>query len=271
MLIKALFGIALFSILAATVSAAPLHVVYNRYIPGYVDYPTEISFFAPPGLVTACDALKRGEYDVARPIFANEIRLHPGDFAASLGFLQTASEQWNRLLPLYQKAVKEHDGAANEFRLGVLAWYIQGSPSVGFNMAKAGKRQQLARVARRGLQRAYELSHAPIVGFTLAYAYGYIGGGDGKGLYEDMLGRVGGEDGYSAYLNAKKSNWVGPQPPIPDYDRHRLLVTREIVGEIWADYGTLLNDKPVYPDGQPAIKFLDEWRVRLKTAAAQRN
>lgn len=269
MILKLLSILMLVGVLAKIVTAAPLQVVNNRYVPGYVDYPTEIALFVPAGLTPACSALKRGEFLIARKVFANEIRLHPDDLAASLGFLQSARDQWDDLLPQYQNEVKKHDSVASEFRLGVLAWYIQGEPSVGFSVTSGGKRQRLSLIARRSLQRSYESTYAPIVGFTLAYAYGDIGGGDDKLIYEDMLRRVGGEEGYTYYLNAKKNGWSSPQPPIPDFSQQRLLITQEIVSEIWADYGTLLNDHPVHPDQQQAMKFLEEWRIRLRKAAAQ--
>ncbi len=204
------------------------------YLPGYVAYDIPISLFVPKYLQSACAALKKGEMKSAEKSFAAEIRKNPQHLGAVIGFLQSKRDQWDKLLPQYEKEAKLNPTAANEFKLGALAYYIleenlyryegvvlKRDPKnphhfYGFGGGIPSKelvaqRSQITNIANYGLERTWKLTHDPIV-VILISPYPII---DHYGkMLEEVIQRVGGARVYQTFIHAERNDWNAPQPAI---------------------------------------------------------
>ncbi len=257
----------------------------GTYFPGYISYQVPLSLFAPARMAPACAMLQRGELDKAEHVFALETHQHPEDLAAYVGFLQAAQGHRDAYLSQYQQDVRAEDSAANEFKLGMLAYYIRAEQASGTNQGKTLDGRDLAQIALKGLSRAYQLSHDPVAGFAYEDVLSYYGGGDGLRTWEDMMRRLGGLQIYRTYSYAKTHNWNGPQPSIPQLDGKDLTIFRYIVGSINFAFGEQVGItgsksingtthiyvkswSPVSAEHQAAMNYLGPWRQRLINAVS---
>ena len=162
----------------------------NVYYPGYVDVELmPLDLFVPKTLHHACIQLEAGDLVATRDTFSAYIQSHLDELAPYVGYLQAMRGNRASLLSAYEKAANKNKSAVNEFRLGVLAFYLMGERYLNGSDSQT---KALGKMARDSLERAYRLSHAPVVGFVLLTSYGYTGGGPGDDLVEDMMRRLGG-------------------------------------------------------------------------------
>lgn len=184
----------------ASAQTSPL--VDNAYHPGYVAYALPLDWLVRPDLRLACDALKHNNLTVAEKAFRTEIGQHPDDFGSYVGLLQATRGVRDTYLTDYQQDVKNEDTAANEFKLGLLAWYMFGERMPDNRPEAQQDKNRLAKLAQNSLKRAYALSHSRVVGFVLADADILVGTRTAIAVYEDMLKRMAGADVYNTYLQA---------------------------------------------------------------------
>ncbi len=278
------FLLCLWAVSGTSAQAAPL--AKRVFMPGYIDYPVSLALFLSPKMRPACETLQKGNLTAARKAFASEILQHPNNLAAYVGLLQaTSSQEYAELLPQYVNQAELSSLSADEFKLGVLAWYML----LERRQEGAGKEEtemrKLAELARRGLTRAYSGTQAPIAGFTLAFAFTDIGGKNPLPLYEDMLKRMAGERVYGVYMRAKNNGWVGQQPPIPRLSRNDLLILYGVVRKIWSKNSgrggaistRIVNGKTIHetvwapytPLQQRAMAYLRQWYDHIEDVAEQ--
>ncbi len=251
------------------------------YWPGYVTAYVPLSLFLPQSLHPACNQLMQGDLAAAENAFATEIRLHPDDLAAYVGYLQAAHGHRDDLLPKYEQEAKRSKSPVSAFKLGVLAYYTLGEEWHDYSPAQATEKQRLANLASWGLQNAYSQTQEPITGFMLVGAAPYLKL-DGSNLYERMLKSLGGKAIYQTYLQAKKDNWTSPQPPIPQLSKDNLAIFKMIVGMIYSNdggrrgvvTGHYVNGQFVYhttydpltTEQERAMAYLKQWSQRIKSA-----
>ena len=251
--------------------------------PGFINYSALLSLFVSPKLLPACEALKKGNLSEAETAFAAAVKQNPDDLAARLGLLQAAKDRRHAWLLKYRREAQEHPSAANDFTVGVLAWYNFAEKAFDSSKDAEEAKKQLAQLARSSLQRAYAVTHLPIVGMTLTNAYDYIQG-DSVALCEDMLKKIGGIGVYNAYSYAKKNGWRDQRPPIPTLSGNNLGILASVVKKLWSKNsgqvgisetrrvnGQLVTElkgfQPFTPEQNRARAFLDEWIKRLNAAA----
>lgn len=262
--------------------SAPPKLTDGVYFPGYVLYPAPLSEFVPPYLHQACERLMSGDLPLAEKAFAQEIRHHPNDLGAILGFLQAAHGHRDGLLPQYQQDVIKNPTPANHFKLGVLAWYMFGDLGQHSDNSAAAqlKWKMLQRLAWDNLEIAYKRTGDTVAGLTISFASIYLGHGLRVDFYEDMIRRLGGESVYRAYLTAKQDHWIASQPPIPHLPYSSLKTFAFLVSEIRACdaarssptlrrivngvvYSYAAPLPPFTPEQKRAMAFLGEWDRRI--------
>ena len=129
----------------------------NIYWPSYVTYYVPLSLFLPQSLHPACSQLIEGDLPQAEDAFKTEIRLHPDDLAAYLGYLQAARAHRDGLLEGYEQAAKKNASPANAFKLGILAYYKLGEEWHNYSPEQAIEKQKL--VHRHGRIEEYVPSY----------------------------------------------------------------------------------------------------------------
>ncbi len=258
-------------------SLVPPKLTDGVYFPAYVEYPDPLSDFVPPYLHQTCDMLKAGNLPVAEKAFAEEMRKHPDDLAAIIGFLQAAHGHRDGLLPQYRKEFATNPTPANQFKLGLLEFYMYGeyelhSPFSAYTM-------KLRKLAWANLYAAYKHTGDPAVGLIVSWAGIYIGQG-GANINEEIMHRLGGDTVYQAYIWAKEHHWIAPQPPIPHLPLLKLRLFAFVVSEIRADDATrssptvrkMVNGvahsyaaplPPFTQEQKRAMAFLGEWHRRI--------
>lgn len=273
--------------LVASVASAQVRLPTDSvYFPGYVNSEVPLALFVPPHLSPACVALQKGNLNVAEKAFAREIQQRPNNLAAHIGLLQAVRGRRDALLPQYQQEAARTGSATDEFKLGLLAWYLLGQIWQDHSKEAQSEKQKLKETARRGLTQAYQRTLSSVAGFTLVSAYGYLGanGGAAVELYEDMLRHLVGDSTYRFYQQTKQNKWTGQQPPVPKLSHNELLILQEVVGELYSEnsvrYGRgetrIVNGKmrhidkgvePYTPPQQKARAYLGQWWRRIKEAA----
>lgn len=260
----------------------------NVYFPGYVmEAAHPLASFVPETLHPACATLMQGDFAAAAISFQPYVTSHPDELAPWIGYLQAIRGKRNALLPLYQKQAASKPTVANEFKLGVLAFYLFGERYTDGTKQGQARKTMLARLAQESLTEAYHLSHDPAVGFMLQASYDYTSHyvkktGDRLALSEDMIKSVGGEQVYRFYLQAKAHDWSGPPPPLPPLSRDKLVILRYIVGDRWAansairsivdttyTNGKVQNTERVIPNSPAMTKasaYFGQWRQQLVAA-----
>lgn len=271
----------------APTSAQTGQILDNTYYPGYVAYALPLAWLVQPDLRPACAALQRNDLETAEKAFRSGIARHPEDLAAYVGLLQAMRGVRDTYLTDYQQDVKAEDTAANEFKLGVLAWYMFGERMPDYRPQAQKEKRRLAKVSRDALERAYDLSHAPVVGFTLADAEVLGGPRASVVIYEDMLKRMGGTRVYNAYISATRNGWRARQPPVPNMAPPDLLIFRRIITglkSVNSGRGAVevrhvvngketvtLREEPYSSVQQRAMAYLSTWAERIKEAAGRRS
>ena len=260
----------------------------NVYFPGYVmEAVHPLASFVPEALHPACAALMQGDLSAAESAFQVYTASHPDDLTPWIGYLQATQGKRSSLLASYQKQAISKPTAANEFKLGVLAFYLFGERYTDGTKQGAARKTMLARLAQESLTEAYHLSHNPAVGFVLQASYDYTSHfvkqtGNRLALSEDMIKSVGGEKVYSSYLQAKAHGWSGLPPSLPPLSRDKLVILRYIVGDRWAansairsivdttfTNGKLQNTERVIPNAPAmmnASDYFGRWRQQLIAA-----
>ena len=89
----------------------------NVYWPGYVTASVPLSLFLPQSLRPACNLLTKGDLTSAENAFAAEIRLHPDDLAAYVGYLQATHGHRADLLQNYEQEAKRSKSPVSAFKL----------------------------------------------------------------------------------------------------------------------------------------------------------
>jgi len=272
-------------VLSLPASAQTGNAVDTVYWPGYVTTYVPLSLFLPQSLRPACNQLIQGDLAAAENAFATEIRLHPDDLAAYVGYLQAARGHRDALLQRYQQEAENSESPVNAFKLGVLAYYELGERWHDYSPARATEKQQLARIASREFRHIFNQTQEPIVGFMLAGAAPYLKqplGENGSAIYEGMLKSLGGKPIYQAYLQAKNDNWAAPQPPVPKLSKGKLAIFKMIVGMIYSQNGGqrgvisghYVNGQLVYQttydpltaEQEQAMTYLKQWSRRISAA-----
>lgn len=194
---------------------------------GELSTNTPLSLFLPERITKAHPNLFASASE-ARPILEREVREHPDDLAAWVGYLQTIPEQWGKLIAPYQKEAKEKDTVVAHFKLGVLLLYRALSLSSHPDRAHLGDSLRLNDLAGNQLRQAYTLNPIPLTGMM----YGESGRCESN-FHESLLRRFSNEQTYQTYLRAKKSGWTTPQPDLPNKSRNELLILRRIVALVY--------------------------------------
>lgn len=227
--------------------------VYSR---GYVLYPNfPISLFVPKYLQSACESLKNDDIESAKNLFSKEMKKNPDDFGAIIGFLQTQQDQWEKLLPQYEQEATLNPTASNEFKVGVLAYYIleknlyryegmvmKRDPKNPHHFYSFGtipskqliaERKQITDIARHGLKQFWEHTQNPIL-ILLISPYPVFN--HYNGMFEGIIKSVGGTREYQAYINAKNKDWVAHQPPMGEYSRLDLTLLHFVADGYFSFY-----------------------------------
>jgi|GEM_PF-2733542 len=255
------------------------------YWPGYVATYVPLSLFLPQSLRPACKLLTEGDLIPAENAFATELRFHPNDLAAYVGYLQAARGHRDVLLQKYEQEAKASESPVAAFKLAMLAYYQLGEQWHDYSPARATQKRYLASLASWGFQRAFSQTQEPIAGFMLAGSVPYLKPAPGKndlGIYEVMLKSLGGRTVYQAYLQAKNGNWEAPQPPIPLLSKDKLAIFKMIVGMIYSQHGgqrgvvtghhvsgQLIYQTtyaPLTAEQEQAMAYLKEWSRRIGAA-----
>jgi len=207
------------------------------YFPGCVSYRVALKTFSAPGMAPACDLLKQERLTEAEPLFRAQTQRHPDDLTAWIGFLQAARGHRDQLLPQYQQEAAASPTEANEFKLGLLAFYMYGE-----TYTNLGKPPTLPNLAREHLKRAYEMTYSPVAGLALASCHWYTHPDHSRQVYETMIFRLAGEKIYQDYVHARDHNWAGPQPDVPLLSRDKMYGVRYAVGYlIFIDSGRIVT------------------------------
>lgn len=195
------------------------------YFPSCVSYRVALKTFSAPSMASACDLLKQERLTEAEPLFRAQTQKHPEDLVAWIGFLQAARGHRDQLLPRYQQEAAAAPTEVNEFKLGLLAFYMYGE--VYMNI---GKPPTLSNLAREHLERAYEMTYSPIAGLVLASCNWYTHPDHSRQVYEDMILHLAGVGVYQDYVQARDHNWAGPSPDVPLLSRDKMYGVRYAVG-----------------------------------------
>ncbi len=266
-----------------------ISLINNAYYQGYIDFPLPLSKFAPHYLYPACAALKNGNLSVAKKAFAEEMRRHPTDYVATIGFLQSVRIHLRQLLPQYEKDVRLNPSVFNQFKLGVLAVYVfkkyyqnvvltPGIKEQGVSPKDKLEAIHLQHLLRSNLSSAWERSYSPVIGFFLASLFGYVN--PGSVLNSMLLHCFHDPSIYHAYVYAVKHDWKGPQPPIKKVSLPGLIVLGWIVADLYswssvsrsANYyikggRTIISKKPITipppPSQKRAMAYLKLWLNRI--------
>ena len=260
-------------------------MIDHAYVPGYVDEGyISLTVFLPSRLDGAVKMLQKHQFAKAEPAFAQEMKAHPGDLAAVLGYLQSIPGRWDALMPEYRREAQAHPHSVTAlFKLGVLASYIFGERGYPTSDDAPPEAHKLLKYRWKSLETAYKIGHDPVVGFTIACTAFMSALGGYPKIYEDILRRMGGPTIWRVYDHAKKAGWRGEQPTIPQLAVKQLHIFRLAVGEIWKLYSCrtftatdrhLINgvwhitwkENPMPPLQKRAFNYLSKWRDRLNEA-----
>lgn len=285
MFTKPLFFLALLLALSTSVSADKDATLTDAvYHPGYASNKTILDLFLPASLKEANGNLKSGNLSASEKDFGLEISRHPDDLAAYVGLLQASRGKRDTLFPQYQTDEKSSPNLTNEFKLGVLAFYLFGE-GLQSSSPSSAREQMLADVSRKGLQKAYEMSHSPLIGFVLADALDYTpGNSNNLVLFEDMLKHVGGPTAFQDYLTAKNSHWSTPLPSSAGCSKSDLLILSRIASNLRSQVSmtegtveeTVVNGQKTITfgpgtytqDQEKGMLYLHSWREQLLNVAA---
>ncbi len=257
------------------------------YYPGYISYKTSLDLFSSSSLMKANIDLMNGNLTASAKSFADQIAREPNDLAAYVGLVQSSRGTRQNLFFQYQIDERKKPSLTNEFKLGLVSFYLYGE---GLKSSDPNGKNQLllGSIARKKLQKAYDMNHAPIIGFILADALNYTPGSSSVlPVFEGMLKELGGTTLYQEYTSAKNSGWNTTLPEYNGTKKNMLLLAR-IVSNLRSQNSmtvgtveeTVMDGKRVVtfgpgtfkPEQQKAMSYLELWQKQLlKSASEQRD
>jgi len=285
---KVFYAVAVSVILSGSALAGTdVRLTDSVYYPSYASYKTNLDLFLPASLEATNKELKNGNLTTAAKGFSTEIRQHPDDFAAYVGLLQSCRGVRNGLLPQYQTEERTSPTLINEFKLGLLTFYLYGE-GLASGDPNSEKQRFLADISRKSLQKAYDLSHAAVIGFVLSDALSYTPGDSNvSAVFEDMLSRVAGSTPYQAYVSARTAHWNTNLPSFSSSNKKELLILARIVSNLRSQNSmtegtveeTIVDGrkKIIFGPGtytqeqQRAMSYLQSWQQQLLKEASSLN